>query len=78
MTFGIVPTAPETGYGYIEAYEPFRRGNRRLFLSSVLWRSPTRPRRTFFTTERFTWNSGMFLFQPAPCWRSWSSWPLRW
>ena len=23
VTFGIVPTAPETGYGYIEASEPF-------------------------------------------------------
>ena len=23
VTFGIVPTVPETGYGYIEASEPF-------------------------------------------------------
>ena len=26
VTFGIVPTAPETGYGYIEASEPFSLG----------------------------------------------------
>ena len=26
VTFGIVPTAPETGYGYIEASEPLEPG----------------------------------------------------
>jgi mannose-1-phosphate guanylyltransferase len=29
VTFGIVPTAPETGYGYIEAAEDFNAGELR-------------------------------------------------
>jgi mannose-1-phosphate guanylyltransferase len=63
ITFGIVPTAPETGYGYIEAAEP-------LAATPVpIARFVEKPDRAtaeqFLSTGRFTWNSGMFLFQAS-------------
>ena len=66
VTFGIVPTAPETGYGYIEAAEPFRPGE----LADVpIARFVEKPDQAtaeqFLATGRFTWNSGMFLFKAS-------------
>jgi len=63
VTFGIVPTAPETGYGYIEAAEP-------LAAAPVpIVRFVEKPDRAtaehFLATGRFTWNSGMFLFKAS-------------
>jgi mannose-1-phosphate guanylyltransferase len=54
VTFGIRPTAPETGFGYIEAD-----GNR--VLRFVEKPSPDRARE-YLATGRFLWNSGMFCF----------------
>lgn len=60
VTFGIVPTAPETGYGYIEAGKgpgpilPVRR-----FLEK-----PDRATAEAFLAEGgFYWNSGMFMLE---------------
>ena len=60
VTFGIVPTAPETGYGYI------RRGS----LSGGSYRiaefveKPDLARaQAFLATGEYYWNSGMFLFR---------------
>ena len=64
VTFGIVPTAPETGYGYIEASEPFSLGGRSTCRSSASWRSRTRPQQSSWPPA-FTWNSGMFLFRAS-------------
>ncbi|QNJ04904.1 mannose-1-phosphate guanylyltransferase [Synechococcus sp. MEDNS5] len=66
VTFGIVPTAPETGYGYIEAAEPLQPGA----LTPVpIARFVEKPDRTtaeqFLASGRFTWNSGMFLFKAS-------------
>ena len=66
VTFGIVPTAPETGYGYIEAAEPLQPGA----LTPVpIARFVEKPDRAtaeqFLTNGRFTWNSGMCLFKAS-------------
>ena len=66
VTFGIVPTAPETGYGYIEAAAPLETGS----LTPVpIARFVEKPDRAtaeqFLATGRFTWNSGMFLFKAS-------------
>jgi mannose-1-phosphate guanylyltransferase len=63
ITFGIVPTAPETGYGYIEAAQA-------LAATPVpIARFVEKPNRAkaeeFLATGRFTWNSGMFLFKAS-------------
>lgn len=61
VTFGIVPTHPETGYGYIKAAEtlsvdaaaPVERFVEKPDLASA---------EAYLTDGGYTWNSGMFLF----------------
>src|SRR6185503_6998319 len=62
-TFGIVPSAPETGFGYIE---------RGAALSGGAWKVASfreKPDRataeSFLASGRFLWNSGMFAFSAA-------------
>jgi len=66
VTFGIVPTAPETGYGYIEAAEPFSGESPREVPIARFVEKPDRvTAEQFLATGRFTWNSGMFLFRAS-------------
>ncbi|MFM2158982.1 MAG: hypothetical protein RLZZ124_1456, partial [Cyanobacteriota bacterium] len=70
VTFGIVPTAPETGYGYIEAAQPLSGSGAAATQQPVpIARFVEKPDRAtaegFLATGRFTWNSGMFLFQAS-------------
>ena len=64
VTFGIVPTAPETGYGYIESAEALDPG-----APVPIARFVEKPDRAtaeeFLASGRFTWNSGMFLFRAS-------------
>lgn len=62
VTFGIVPDAPETGFGYIERGAPL----------DGSWKVATfreKPDRasaeSFIASGRFLWNSGMFAFLAA-------------
>jgi len=75
VTFGIVPTAPETGYGYIrrgqlsEASAPgatgvFAGGTQVVFPIVQFVEKPTLERaEEFLQTGEYFWNSGMFLFR---------------
>jgi mannose-1-phosphate guanylyltransferase len=74
VTFGIVPTAPETGYGYIEAAQPLSGGSSGSGAGASQEPGPIarfveKPDRAtaegFLATGRFTWNSGMFLFRAS-------------
>lgn len=66
VTFGIVPTAPETGYGYIEAAEMLREGSLEPVPIARFVEKPDRATaEQFLATGRFTWNSGMFLFRAS-------------
>jgi mannose-1-phosphate guanylyltransferase / mannose-6-phosphate isomerase len=63
VTFGIVPAAPETGFGYIERGKP---------VGEAAWQVATfreKPDRataeTLVSSGRFFWNSGMFAFSAA-------------
>jgi mannose-1-phosphate guanylyltransferase/mannose-6-phosphate isomerase len=61
VTFGIVPTAPETGYGYIERDELLPEGDAFGVVRFV--EKPDRARaEEFVASGRFSWNSGMFVF----------------
>jgi mannose-1-phosphate guanylyltransferase len=65
VTFGIAPTGPATGYGYLELGEPFGGGARRV---RQFREKPDRPTaQQFFEAgpERFLWNSGMFVWRAA-------------
>lgn len=62
-TFGIVPTAPETGYGYIRSGAPIA-GLENGFAVDRFVEKPDRATAESFLAEgNYYWNSGMFLFR---------------
>ncbi len=64
VTFGVVPNSPETGYGYIKAEKPFNfskiSGNK---ISEFIEKPNLEKACKFIEDKRYTWNSGIFLFQ---------------
>ena len=65
VTFGIVPTAPETGYGYIEAAQSLAAANAPVPIARFVEKPDRATAEAFLATGRFTWNSGMFLFKAS-------------
>jgi len=65
VTFGIVPTAPETGYGYIRRGAPLA-GMDGVFWVAAFVEKPSRDKaQTYIDAGDHVWNSGMFLFPVA-------------
>ena len=60
VTFGVVPTGPETGFGYIEAGEPIGGGRT---VTRFVEKPPLDKAREYVDAGNFYWNSGMFCFQ---------------
>ena len=60
VTFGIVPTGPETGFGYIEAGEACGAGRS---VIRFVEKPSLEKARNYLATGRFFWNSGMFCFK---------------
>ncbi len=65
VTFGINPTRPETGYGYIEAGEPEEKGRR---VVSFREKPDAETAATYLAAGSFFWNSGMFVFRNSDLW----------
>jgi len=60
-TFGIRPTGPETGYGYIELGEDIASGVRRA--ARFVEKPDLETALAYLQTRRFVWNGGIFLFR---------------
>ncbi len=60
-TFGIQPTLPETGYGYIEVGEDIAPGVSRV--SHFVEKPDHKTAETYLASGRFLWNGGIFLFR---------------
>ncbi|MBF0547411.1 MAG: mannose-1-phosphate guanylyltransferase/mannose-6-phosphate isomerase [Candidatus Riflebacteria bacterium] len=60
-TFGILPTHPETGYGYIEAGEKIN-GTEGFRVKKFFEKPNLQKAKEFCSNKTFTWNSGMFAF----------------
>ena len=58
ITFGIVPTAPETGYGYIKA----SRGEGVRAVEEFVEKPDQPTAENYLASGEYFWNSGMFLF----------------
>ena len=65
ITFGVVPTKPETGYGYIES---------KYILSNIVKASPIEKfiekpsfeiAKKYLEDRHFSWNSGIFMFKTS-------------
>jgi mannose-1-phosphate guanylyltransferase len=60
VTFGIVPDAPETGFGYIEAGEAIGAGRA---VQRFVEKPSQDKAREYVAAGNFFWNSGMFCFK---------------
>ncbi len=61
VTFGIVPTAPETGYGYIKA----AKGDGVRPVERFVEKPDLDTARQYVSSGEYFWNSGMFLFKAS-------------
>ena len=64
ITYGIIPSCPETGYGYIETYDDLNfeeiKGSP---IKSFYEKPDIEKAKEFITRKSFSWNSGIFLFK---------------
>ena len=63
VTFGIQPTYPETGYGYIEGEGKVQSGG--LTIKRFVEKPDLDTAKTYLRAGNFYWNSGMFAFNGA-------------
>ena len=64
VTFGVTPTRPESGYGYIESGESDGPGSRRV--ASFVEKPPIERAVELISDGNHLWNSGMFLLPIRP------------
>lgn len=62
VTFGIVASSPETGYGYIKAGE--RDGNA-YSVKEFIEKPDLETAKKYLATNEYYWNSGMFMFKAS-------------
>jgi mannose-1-phosphate guanylyltransferase / mannose-6-phosphate isomerase len=66
VTFGVVPTAPETGYGYIKRGEAITGESAGTHRIAAFVEKPDEKRAAeFMRSGEYFWNSGMFLFRAS-------------
>ena len=66
VTFGVVPTRPETGYGYIESEKKLFNKDIKSFKIKKFVEKPNLDlAKKFIKNESYTWNSGMFVFKTS-------------
>ena len=64
ITFGIIPSSPETGYGYIRSHEPLDEFSLKgSIIESFIEKPDLNTAKKLITDKKYTWNSGMFLFK---------------
>ena len=64
IIFGVVPTYPATGYGYIESkYVPIRKKIIARKVESFVEKPDSKIAKKLFKNKNFLWNSGIFIFK---------------
>ena len=64
VTFGIVPTSAETGYGYIKS-SPKMTGDGEFLIEKFIEKPKKELAQELIKDKQYTWNSGMFLFKSS-------------
>jgi len=64
ITFGIVPNAPETGYGYIKAGAPLDESGV-CAVDRFVEKPDVATARNYLESGAYSWNSGMFMFRAS-------------
>lgn len=62
VTFGIVPTSPHTGYGYIKAGEKLTEG---FEVEQFVEKPDLETAKGYVSSGNYLWNSGMFMFKAS-------------
>jgi len=62
VTFGIIPKAPETGYGYIK-YNPDSKNKSGFKVEEFVEKPNLSTAQSYFESGNYLWNSGMFAFE---------------
>ena len=66
VTFGIIPTSPKVGYGYIESIDPLEIDSCVASpISKFIEKPDIEKAKKLVSNARYTWNSGMFLFKAS-------------
>jgi mannose-1-phosphate guanylyltransferase/mannose-6-phosphate isomerase len=67
VIFGITPTAPETGYGYIRAEQgpPNQEGGPVRKVAAFVEKPDLATAQAYVADPAYSWNAGIFLFAPA-------------
>ncbi len=63
VTFGIVPTEPHTGYGYIREGLPLTGVEGAFSIAAFVEKPDLAKAQTYVASGDYAWNSGMFLFR---------------
>ncbi|MBW2351008.1 MAG: mannose-1-phosphate guanylyltransferase/mannose-6-phosphate isomerase, partial [Deltaproteobacteria bacterium] len=63
VTFGIIPTAPETGYGYIKASNSLGTDTPAFHVDSFVEKPDLHTAQNYIESGKYYWNSGMFMFK---------------
>jgi mannose-1-phosphate guanylyltransferase len=61
VTFGTIPTAPETGYGYIKKGGPFSEDS--FYVDEFVEKPDLETAQQYLDSNNYLWNSGMFMFR---------------
>jgi mannose-1-phosphate guanylyltransferase/mannose-6-phosphate isomerase len=64
VTFGIVPSYPETGYGYIRSAAPLQAGQA-VPVAEFVEKPNSASAEAYLAAGNYTWNSGMFLMKAS-------------
>jgi mannose-1-phosphate guanylyltransferase len=65
VTFGIPPTRPEIGYGYIEVGDPIEPGSPVHSVAAFREKPDAATAARYVSDSRHLWNAGIFVFPPA-------------
>jgi len=66
VTFGIIPTRPETAYGYIKSGQPLRNSTDEIFHAEEFFEKPDlKTAETFLHQGGYYWNSGIFVWKTS-------------
>ena len=63
VTFGIIPTHPETGYGYIESEFVLDNNIKGSRIKRFIEKPNKKLAQKLIKSKKYTWNSGMFVFK---------------
>ena len=65
VVFGVKPTSPETGYGYIESLDELSEINTASDVKNFVEKPNLTKAKKFINNKHYLWNSGIFMFKAS-------------